>query len=159
MIQSTRVYGQPLSILLVEDNVAHAELVMRSFEEHRITNEITHVTDGEQALDYLFHRGAFADKVKNPCPHVILLDLRLPRVDGLDVLRRIRAAEEEAVRRVPVVVFTTSEAEQDVAQAYECHANSYVVKPLDYEGFTGLMDDLGFYWLGWNRYPWAQEIY
>ena len=159
MIKATRVYGQPLSILLVEDNIAHAELVMRSFEEHRITNTITHVTDGEQALDYLFQRGAFADKQKSPRPHVILLDLRLPRIDGIDVLKRIRAAEEEALRRVPVVILTTSEAEQDVAQAYERHANSYVVKPLDFEGFTGLMDDLGFYWLGWNHYPWTQETF
>ena len=159
MIETTTVYGQPLSILLVEDNIAHAELVMRSFKEHRISNEITHVTDGEQALDYLFQRGAYADKQKSPRPHVVLLDLRLPRVDGLDVLRRIRAAEEEALRRIPVVILTTSEAEQDVAQAYERHVNSYVVKPPSFEGFTGLMDDLGFYWLGWNRCPWAQEVY
>lgn len=157
MLKSTRVYGQLLSILLVEDNLAHAELIKRSFEDHKVANQITHVPDGEQALDYLFQRGAFSDKRKNPRPHVILLDLRLPRIDGLDVLKQIRTADDEALKRVPVVILTTSDAEKDVAQAYERHANSYVVKPLDFEGFSGLMNDLGFYWLGWNYYPWTQD--
>jgi CheY-like chemotaxis protein len=84
-----------------------------------------------------------------------LLDLRLPRLDGLDVLRQIKTADEEALRRIPVVILTTSEAEQDLAQAYDRHANSYVVKPLNFEGFTALMDDLGYYWQQWNYYPWS----
>jgi len=157
MRKPTRRYGKPLSILLVEDNPAHAELVLRSFEEHRVANQITHVTDGEQALDYLFQRGAYSDKQKSPRPHVVLLDLRLPRIDGLDVLTMIRTADEGVVRRVPVVILTTSEAVQDAAEAYERHANSYVVKPLNFEGFTSLMDNLGCYWLDWNYHPWTGD--
>jgi len=159
MLKPTRVYGKPLTILLVEDNPAHAELVIRSLQKHRVANQVTHVNDGEKALDYLFQRGDYADKDQNPRPHLVLLDLRLPRVDGLDVLKTIRTADEEALRRVPVVILTTSEADQDVAQAYSRYANSYIVKPLDFKGFTNLMKDLGFYWLGWNYYPWTQELY
>ena len=141
----------PARILLVEDNAAHAEMVLRSFEDHRVANKIVHLSDGESALDYLFHRGAFADPEANPTPHVVLLDLRLPRMDGLEVLQEIR--QSERLHTLPVVILTTSEAERDVAQAYEHHTNSYVIKPLDFEGFTALMEDLGFYWLGWNYYP------
>ena len=149
---SRKVNGDAFTILLVEDNPAHAELVMRSFENHRVANHIVHLSDGEAALEYLFKRGSFA-KETAPRPHVILLDLRLPRVDGLDVLKEIKASED--LRSIPVVVLTTSEAERDVAKAYEQHANSFVVKPLDFSLFTELMKELGFYWLGWNYYPWS----
>ncbi len=159
MLNRTQVSGQRLLILLVEDNPAHAELVKRSLEEQRVGYQITHLSDGEQAVEYLFQRGDYADKQKHPRPHIILLDLRLPRLDGLDVLRQIKTADEEALRRIPVVVLTTSEAEQDLTQAYNRHANSYVVKPLNFEGFTALMDDLGSYWRQWNYYPWSQEIF
>ena len=145
--------GEPFTILLVEDNPAHAELVLRSFEDHRVANSIIHLSDGESALDYLFRRGPFADPQESPRPHVILLDLRLPRMDGLEVLKNIRASDD--LHTLPVVILTTSEAERDVAKAYEQHTNSYIVKPLDFEGFTALMEDLGFYWLGWNYYPWS----
>jgi len=155
MLNPKQVSGQRLLILLVEDNPAHAELVKRSLQEQRVGYQITHLSDGEQAVDYLFQRGDFADKRKHPRPHIILLDLRLPRLDGLEVLRQIKTADEEALRRIPVVVLTTSEAEQDLAQAYDRHVNSYVVKPLNFEGFTALMDDLGFYWQQWNYYPWS----
>ncbi|MFB3132790.1 MAG: response regulator [Rhodothermales bacterium] len=155
MLNRTQVSGQRLLILLVEDNPAHAELVKRSLQEQRVGYQITHLSDGEQAVEYLFQRGDYADKRKHPRPHIILLDLRLPRLDGLDVLRQIKTADEEAIRRIPVVVLTTSEAEQDLVQAYDCHANSYVVKPLNFEGFTALMEDLGYYWRQWNYYPWS----
>ena len=155
MLNPTQVSGKQLLILLIEDNPAHAELVKRSFEEQRVGYQITHLSDGEQAVEYLFQRGDFADKQKHPRPHIILLDLRLPRLDGLDVLRQIKTADEEALRRIPVVILTTSEAEKDLAQAYERRANSYVVKPLNFEGFTALMDDLGYYWQQWNYYPWS----
>jgi CheY-like chemotaxis protein len=145
--------GEPLTILLVEDNAAHAELVKRSLEGHRVENRVVHVSNGEAALDYLFRRNAFNDPDRFPLPHMVLLDLRLPRVDGLEVLRQIRTAPE--LEKLPVVVLTTSEAERDVAKAYEYHANSYLVKPLDFDKFSSLMDDLGFYWLKWNYYPWA----
>ncbi len=159
MLNRTPVSGQRLLILLIEGNPAHAELVKRGLENQRIGYQITHLSDGEQAVEYLFQRGDYADKQKHPRPHIILLDLRLPRLDGLDVLRQIKTADEEALRRIPVVVLTTSEAEQDLTQAYNRHANSYVVKPLNFEGFTALMDDLGSYWQQWNYYPWSREIF
>jgi CheY-like chemotaxis protein len=95
----------------------------------------------------------FADPEKSPRPHVVLLDLRLPRIDGLEVLREIRTSA--GLEKLPVVILTTSEAEIDAARAYEYHANSFLVKPLDFDKFIRLMEDLGFYWLKWNYYPWA----
>lgn len=145
--------GEPLNILLVEDNPDHAELIRRSFADHRVVNDIYHVVDGEAALDYLFRRGVYSDPSTSPKPHVILLDLRLPKVDGLEVLKNIRQSPD--LRTVPVVVLTTSQADQDVARAYGEYANSYLVKPVDFAGFSKMMEDLGFYWLGWNHYPWS----
>ncbi len=144
--------GEPLIILLVEDNPDHTELIMRSFQDHLVANRIYNVTDGESALDYLFQRGEYADPKKSPRPHVILLDLRLPKIDGLEVLSEIKGADE--LKRIPVVILTTSEDEGDVVRAYGSHANSYLVKPVDLEKFTKLMNDLGVYWLSWNRKPW-----
>ena len=140
--------GEPLLVMLIEDNVDHAELVIRTLEEHQIANNVRHFLDGQAALDYLFQRGDYSDQRANPRPHVILLDLRLPRMDGLDVLKTIK--EDEDLKTIPVVVLTTSEAEKDVARAYYHHANSYLVKPVGFEEFRKLMDDLGLYWLGWN---------
>lgn len=148
-----KVNGHPFTILLVEDNPAHAELVMRNFEDHRVANTIIHLSDGETALEYLFQRGLYSSERESPRPHVILLDLRLPRVDGLDVLKEIKSSDK--LRRIPVVILTTSEAERDAAQAYEQHANSFLVKPLDFESFTNLIKELGFYWLKWNYFPWS----
>lgn len=147
------MYGQPLTILLVEDNPDHAELITRSFCEHRVANQLYRVPDGAVALDYLFQRGDYADPEQSPRPHLILLDLRLPKVDGLEVLREIKSDDE--LRLIPVVVLSTSEAERDVARAYEHRANSYLLKPVDFDKFVELMDELGFYWLGWNRRPWT----
>ena len=144
--------GEPLTILLVEDNPDHTELIMRSFQDHRVINRVYHVADGEEALDYLLRRNRYVNPEKSPRPHMILLDLRLPKVDGLEVLKAIKDAED--LRRIPVVILTTSEAERDVALAYDHHANSYLVKPVDFDKFVQLMNDLGFYWLGWNRHPW-----
>ena len=154
MAKKDSLRGEPLTVLLVEDNEDHTELILRSLRDHRMANKIFHVADGEEALDYLFRRGDYTDPGTSPRPHVILLDLRLPRVDGLEVLKEIRTSEELA--RTPVVILTTSRAEQDVARAYKYHANSYLVKPVDFDSFTRLMDDLGFYWLGWNHYPWSE---
>jgi CheY-like chemotaxis protein len=143
--------GEPILVMLVEDNVDHAELVIRTLEEHRIANRVRHFLDGQSALDYLFQRGEFNNPSDNGRPHVILLDLRLPRVDGIDVLKTIK--EDEHLKTIPVVVLTTSEAEKDVAKAYYNHANSYLVKPVGFDEFKRLMDDLGFYWLSWNTNP------
>ncbi len=143
--------GEPLHILLVEDNEAHAELVIRGMRDQQVANKIHHVVDGEKALDYLFSRGEYADTVENPRPNFILLDLRLPRVDGLEVLRTIKTTP--SLLRIPVVILTSSDAESDIAKSYDYHANSYIVKPLDFKTFTQLMKELGFYWLGWNAKP------
>src|SRR5215467_3981988 len=110
--------GEPILVMLVEDNVDHAELVIRTLEEHRVVNKVRHFLDGQSALDYLFRRGEFAGETTSR-PHVILLDLRLPRVDGIDVLKTIK--EDEELKPIPVVVLTTSEAEKDVARAYYNH--------------------------------------
>lgn len=147
--------GEPIMVMLVEDNVDHAELVIRTLEEHRVANRVQHFLDGQSALDYLFRRGEYADQANVILPHVILLDLRLPRVDGIDVLKTIK--EDEELKTIPVVVLTTSEAEKDVARAYFNHANSYLVKPVGFEEFKNLMDDLGFYWLSWNIHPDTRE--
>ena len=147
--------GEPILVMLVEDNVDHAELVIRTLEEHRIANKVRHFLDGQSALDYLIRRGEFAGQVNTARPHVILLDLRLPRVDGIDVLKAIK--EDNELKTIPVVVLTTSEAEKDVARAYYNHANSYLVKPVGFEEFKKLMDDLGFYWLSWNTHPDIKE--
>jgi CheY-like chemotaxis protein len=149
---SADAVGEPLKLLLVEDNDAHAEMVKRSFEQHKISNEIYHVDDGQKALDYIFREGEYTDEEKYPRPNCILLDLRLPKVDGLEVLRRIKS--DDNTRKTPVVILTTSSADKDIAQSYEYNANSYVVKPMDFTKFESLMQDLGYYWLAWNQNPW-----
>jgi CheY-like chemotaxis protein len=143
--------GEAVEILLVEDDPAHAELIIRGLEDNLVGNRIHHVADGEAALDYLFRRGEHADAENSPRPHLILLDLRLPKIDGLEVLREIKA--DGGLRRIPVVVLTTSEGEGDIARAYDNYANSYLVKPVDFDRFGKLMRDLGFYWLIWNQHP------
>ncbi len=143
--------GEPILVMLVEDNPDHAELVMRALADHRVANKIIHFLDGQTAVDYMFRRGEYADPATSPRPHIILLDLRLPRVDGLEVLRMVK--ESEDLRAIPIVVLTTSEAEKDIVRAYNHHANSYLVKPVGYAEFSKLMEDLGFYWLGWNMHP------
>tara|TARA_B100000809_G_C15061018_1_gene502412 strand:+ start:556 stop:1032 length:477 start_codon:yes stop_codon:yes gene_type:complete len=140
---------EQLIILLVEDNAAHAEIVRRSFEDQDVPSRIYHVADGEAALDYLFRREDYADEAACPRPHVVLLDLRLPKIDGLDVLKVIKSTN--LLRTIPVIVLTSSEAEGDVARAYENHANSYLVKPANYENFVELMGQIGLYWSRWNR--------
>jgi CheY-like chemotaxis protein len=144
--------GEPLIILLVEDNLDHAELVKRNLEGAVVANHLVHVEDGEAALDYLFERGEYSDLKKYPRPNLVLLDLRLPKVQGLDVLREVK--NDPKLRMIPVVILTTSDAERDIALAYECHANSYVTKPVDFSTFGRLLKDLGYYWLAWNKNPW-----
>ena len=140
--------GEPVLVMLVEDNDDHAELVLRQMADHRIANNVIRLKDGQEALDYLFRKGKFKDPNSSPLPHVIFLDLRLPKVDGLEVLKALKESDE--TRNIPVVVLTTSEGERDVAKAYLNHTNSYVVKPVDYQKFRDLMDNLGFYWMSWN---------
>jgi CheY-like chemotaxis protein len=143
--------GVPVVILLVEDDAAHAEIVRRSLAHFRVANQLIHVGDGQAALDYLFPDPAAGAASERPRPDLILLDLRLPKVDGLEVLRRIKA--DETLKRIPAVVLTTSAAEGDMVSAYDGGAGSYLVKPIDFEKFTKLMEAFGFYWLVWNQFP------
>lgn len=145
------MHGEPITILLVEDDLAHAEIVRRNFEKSRIANRLIHVSDGQAALDYLYGREAFSDPLQAPRPGLVLLDLRLPKIDGLEVLRTIKA--DAVLSQIPVVILTTSAAESDVARAYDSHANSYLVKPVDFSQFIELMEVLGYYWLVWNQHP------
>ncbi len=143
--------GEPIIILLVEDEEAHAEIVRRNFEISRIANRLIHVADGQAALDYLYRRNEFSDPAQSPRPGVILLDLRLPKVDGLEVLKIIKA--DPKLHKIPVVILTTSKAEADMIKAYDNHVNSYLVKPVDFTQFNQLMETFGFYWLAWNQNP------
>jgi CheY-like chemotaxis protein len=140
-------------ILLVEDNPDHAELIQRLFEDHHISNQIHHVTSGEEALNYLYHTGGYRETASSPRPHLILLDLRLPKIDGLEVLRHIKLQQPETLTGIPVVVLTSSAATSDLEKAYSLKANSYLLKPVDYDQFNRLIDELGHYWLGLNTQP------
>ena len=139
------------NVLLVEDDADHAELVRRCLNEHLPAARVHHASDGQKALDYLQRKGEHSDPTASPQPDLILLDLRLPVVDGLTVLGEIKASSE--LHRVPVVVLTTSDAEKDLARAYDAHVNSYLVKPMDFAKFDRLIQDLGLYWVGWNKHP------
>jgi two-component system response regulator len=138
-------------ILLVEDNADEAELTLRAFKKSNIPNELVVVGDGEEALDYLFATGAYAGRDRTVKPHLVLLDLKLPRITGLEVLRRIRA--DPKTKLFPVIILTTSSEEADVIGGYELGANSYVRKPVNFEQFTDAALQLGLYWLGLNVPP------
>ena len=143
--------GEPMVILLVEDDEAHAEIVRRNFETYHMANHLIHVSDGQAALDYLYQRNGFSDPATSPRPGLVLLDLRLPKVNGLEVLKIIK--DDAGLKRIPVVILTTSKAEEDMAKAYDNQANSYLVKPVEFGQFAELMKHLACYWLTWNRYP------
>jgi len=138
-------------ILLVEDDADHTELVRRAIEELAPEVRLEALADGELALDYLFRRGEWAAAERSPRPDLVLLDLRLPRLDGFSVLHEIKSAP--ALRHVPVVILTSSSSDRDVEQAYAEHANSYLVKPHDYERLVTLLGRARDYWLVRNRGP------
>jgi CheY-like chemotaxis protein len=138
-------------ILLVEDNLSDAGLTKRAFEKHRIHNELVVVEDGQEALDYLFGAGAYAGRDTGAMPTVILLDLKLPKLDGLEVLKRIRS--HDLTKRLPVVILTSSRQEQDVAMSYDLGANSYIRKPVDFHQFAEAVRTLDLYWVVLNEPP------
>jgi two-component system response regulator len=136
-------------ILLVEDNPDDEALTLRAFSKNRITNPIIVARDGVEALDYLFGSGSFAGQTQTLMPAIVLLDLKLPRIDGLEVLRRIRADARTAL--LPVVILTTSREQQDIFEGYSLGANSYIRKPVDFEKFIQAIGQLGLYWLVLNE--------
>lgn len=141
----------PLEILLVEDNPQEAELTIRALKKRTLANHFVHVQDGQEAVDFLFGRGHYKDRDVRELPKVVLLDLKLPKLDGIEVLRQMRA--DNRTHLIPVVVLTSSSEERDVMEAYELGANSYIVKPVDFEKFLEVVSNMITYWLLLNELP------
>ncbi len=140
-----------VEILLVEDNANDVELTLHTLRKHNLANHIHVVRDGAEALDFLFCRGAYQNRDAGLAPKVILLDLKLPKVDGLEVLRQIRG--DERTRVLPVVILTSSRQERDIVEGYKLGINSYIVKPVDFDQFSESVRQLGCYWLLLNQPP------
>jgi two-component system response regulator len=138
-------------ILLVEDNLNDIELTLHALRAENLANRIHVARDGEEALDYLFKRGAHANRESSRPPHLILLDLKLPKVHGLEVLRQIK--EDPAMRRVPVVILTSSREDRDLIKSYDLGVNSYIQKPVEFDEFREIIKQLGLYWLVVNEVP------
>ena len=143
-----------VEILLVEDNPADVELTLHTLQKNKLANRIHVVRDGAEALEFLFCRDAYASRNPNHTPKVVLLDLKLPKVDGLEVLRQIRG--DERTRLLPVVIMTSSREDRDVIESYKLGINSYIVKPVDFENFADAVRQLGMYWLLLNQPPSSQ---
>lgn len=142
---------RPVEILLVEDNPYDVELSLLAFKQHNLANHIQVVRDGAEALDFLFGTGAYSERNLEASPKIILLDLKLPKIDGLEVLKRIKG--DARTQSIPVVVLTSSREDRDIIDSYKFGVNSYIVKPVDFEQFTHAVQQLGFYWLLLNEPP------
>lgn len=142
-----------VEILLVEDSDEDAELTMRTLTKQKLANQLHRVPDGAAALDFLFHRGAYASRAGSPPPRVVLLDLKMPKLNGLEVLRALK--EDPATKTIPVIVLTSSKEDRDLKEAYELGVNSYIVKPVEFDRFVKTIETLGLYWimLNENRTP------
>jgi CheY-like chemotaxis protein len=141
---------EKVDILLVEDNASDAELAMRALRKGKLANGITWVKDGAEALEFIFRNGAYAGR-PDQLPRLILLDLKLPKVDGIEVLRRIKS--DERAKTIPVVVLTSSAEERDIVESYKLGVNSYLVKPVEFEQFSETVAQAGFYWMLMNKTP------
>jgi len=141
----------PLEILLVEDTPADVELTLHAFEKRHLANRIHVVRDGAEAVDYLFCTGAYAHRSPRDIPRLVLLDLKLPKLDGVEVLRRIR--DNPRTELIPVVVLTSSREDRDIIESYRLGANSYIVKPVEFHNFSDAVEQLGYYWLLINQAP------
>jgi len=140
-----------IEILLVEDSPEDVEIALRAFNKQNLANKVHVVEDGEDALAYIFATGAYHERNIDNLPKVILLDLKLPKVDGLEVLRRIRA--DKRTQMIPVVMLTSSQEDQDIVESYRLGVNSYIVKPVDFNKFLRTVEELGLYWLLLNKAP------
>jgi two-component system, response regulator len=141
----------PIDILLVEDNADDIELTLHALKRNNLANAVHIVRDGEEALDFIFCRGRYAERLLNDAPKVVLLDLKLPKVDGLEVLRAMK--NDKRTKAVPVVVMTSSKEQRDMVEGYHLGVNSYIQKPVDFDEFRNLIKQLGFYWLVVNQAP------
>jgi CheY-like chemotaxis protein len=140
-----------IEILLVEDNQTDAELALRALKKHNLANNLYWAKDGAEALDFIYARGEFADKNIDHFPRVILLDLRLPKIDGLEVLKQIKS--DELTKMIPVVVLTSSKDERDIVESYKLGVNSFISKPVEFDEFFKVFSDMGMYWLLLNKAP------
>lgn len=140
-----------VEILLVEDNRKDAEMTIRALRKVNLANKLVHVMDGEEALNFLFGHGEFEERKNASPPRVILLDIKMPKVDGIEVLRKIK--DDRRTRMIPVIIMTSSKEEQDIITSYQLGVNSYVVKPVEFENFAKAVSQLGLYWLLTNQSP------
>ena len=143
--------GKPVDILLVEDNDDHAELTLRALRNNNLINEIYVVKDGQEALNFIYHQGKYEDTGKYPRPGLILLDVHLPKVNGLEVLETLK--KDPALKSIPVIMLTTSSRDEEIARSYAGGANSYVTKPVDFEEFAKKIKDIRLYWTIVNSLP------
>ena len=139
-----------VEILLVEDNEHEAELTIRSLKKQNLANRLLHIADGEEALNFIFSEGKYRENKGTFCPKLVLLDLKLPKVDGLEILRRLKA--EDSTRQIPVVILTSSKEEKDIVESYKLGVNSYIVKPVSFESFSKAVAELGLYWVVLNQH-------
>lgn len=138
-----------VQILLVEDNMSDAELAIRALRKVNLANHLVHVKDGAEALDFLFAKGDFTERDAKKVPKIILLDIKMPRVDGIEVLRQVKAHED--TKLIPVIIMTSSKEEQDIIKSYRLGVNSFVVKPIEFNDFTKVVSELGLYWMLTNQ--------
>ena len=143
--------AEPVEILLAEDEPSDADLCMRVLRRKKVANHIVWVKDGAEALDFLFARGPYASRTGTDRPRLLLLDIKMPNVDGFEVLRQVRA--DERLATMPVVIMTSSSEERDIAQGYQLGVNSYVTKPVDFASFQQAVEDVGMYWMVLNKAP------
>ena len=140
-----------IEILLIEDSVSDAELTIRALKKHNMANKLVHLENGAEALDYLFAKGAYSDREVKNVPKLILLDLNMPKIGGIEVLKQIK--EQELTRKIPVIILTSSKQDPDIDKCYDLGANSYVVKPVGFESFMKAVSELGMYWMLINQPP------
>ncbi|MEX0929543.1 MAG: response regulator [Balneolales bacterium] len=140
-----------LEVILIEDNISDAELTIRALKKKNLCNQIVHLKDGAEALDFIFAKGEYEGRDMTKTPKVILLDLKMPKIDGIEVLKRIKA--DDRTRAIPLVILTSSGEDPDIKRCYELGANSYIVKPVDFQCFLEAVTDLGMYWMLVNQPP------